>query len=219
MSVSAPAPLRLTGVTAGAGAAGAARTVQGMNEAHLRLCASPEWAAYVAGELLPWALARATLGGDVLELGPGPGRSTDVLRRQVTRLTAVEVDGALARALAARLAGSNVTVVHADATALPFPDARFSAATSFTMLHHVPTVPLQDRVLAEVRRVLRPGGLFVGADGTDTPERRALHADDVFLPCAPAGLRDRLAAAGFVVVSVEVRGDRFCFRATAPGLG
>ena len=61
-----------------------------MNEAHLRICASPEWAAYVESEFLPWALQQADLGDEVLEVGPGPGLTTDVLRRQVPRLTAVE---------------------------------------------------------------------------------------------------------------------------------
>jgi hypothetical protein len=53
-----------------------------MNEAHLRICASPEWAAYVEPELLPWALQEAGLGDEVLEVGPGPGLTTDVLPRQ-----------------------------------------------------------------------------------------------------------------------------------------
>jgi Methyltransferase domain len=45
-------------------------------------------------------------------------------------------------------------------THLPFPDGRFSAALSFTMLHHVPSPSEQDRLLAELARVLswwRPG--------------------------------------------------------------
>src|ERR1700722_4573990 len=143
-----------------------------MNDAHLRICASPEWAAFVESELLPWVLAEQDLGDEVLEVGPGPGLTTDVLRRQVPRLTAVEIDERLARSLAGRLAGTNVTVLHADATALPFEDGQFSAATLFTMLHHVPSAALQDRMLAALRRVLRPGGLLAGTDGGETPAPR-----------------------------------------------
>jgi SAM-dependent methyltransferase len=90
-----------------------------MNEAHLRICASPEWAAYVESELLPWALGDAELGDEVLEVGPGPGLTTGVLRQRVPRLTAVEIDDRLAQALAERLAGRNVRVVHGDGTSLP----------------------------------------------------------------------------------------------------
>ena len=188
-----------------------------MNEAHLRICASPEWAAFVESELLPWVLAEADLGDEVLEVGPGPGLTTDVLRRQVPRLTAVEVDERLARALAGRLAGTNVTVLHADATALPFAARRFSAATLFTMLHHVPSAAQQDQMLAELRRVLRPGGVLAGTDSVETPARRELHVDDDYLPVDPATLAGRLAGAGFTRVTVEVEEDRFRFAATAPG--
>jgi SAM-dependent methyltransferase len=187
-----------------------------MNEAHLRICASPEWAAYVESELLPWALQEADLGDEVLEVGPGPGLTTDVLRRQVPRLTAVEIDERLASALAERMSGSNVDVVHGDGTRLPFDAGRFSAATLFTMLHHVPSEELQDKLLAEVRRVLRPGGLVVGSDGMATPARWELHQDDDYLPIDPAGLAARLTAAGFADPVVEVNDDRFRFMAAAP---
>src|SRR5438067_13048103 len=116
-----------------------------MNERHLQLCSRAEWAETVQSEILPWALGTRDLGDDVLEVGPGPGLTTDVLRKRVKRLTAVEIDDNLAAALAGRMAGFNVEVVHADGTALPFEDNRFSGATCFTMLHHVPTPEQQDQ--------------------------------------------------------------------------
>ena len=48
---------------------------------------------------MPWALGKRDLGDDVLEVGPGPGQTTEVLRHIVPRLTAVEVDESLAEAL------------------------------------------------------------------------------------------------------------------------
>ena len=191
-----------------------------MNERHLQLCASDEWGETVREFILPWSLGERSLGDDVLEVGPGPGRTTDVLRGFVPRLTAVEVDSELAARLAARLADSNVEVVHADGTALPFPDGRFSGATCFTMLHHVPSADLQDRILAELRRVLRPGGVLVGADSVDSPEFRELHVDDTCVPVDPDGLAARLSRAGFNDIEVEVSGPaerrRFRFAARAP---
>ena len=184
-----------------------------MNEEHLRLCASAEWAALVRDELLPWVLRNGELGNDVLEIGAGPGLVTDLLVEQGHRVTAVEIDEDLAAALRLRLAGQPVDVMTADASALPLPDGRFSSAACFTMLHHVPGRQLQDRALAEIARVLRSGGLLVGTDGEDTPARRALHVGDVFEPIDPAGLPDRLRSAGFLEALVDSNGDRLRFRA------
>ena len=191
-----------------------------MNEQHLKRCASAEWAETVEREILPWALGGRDLGDDILEVGPGPGLTTDVLRRSVKQLTAVEVDADLARALASRLSGYNVEVVHADGTALPLEHRRFSAATCFTMLHHVPSAEGQDRLLSELRRVLRPGGLLIGVDSLDRPEWRELHAGDICVPVEPETLADRLARAGFVEIEVERDSRepalRFRFAARAP---
>jgi len=190
-----------------------------MNQEHLRLCASAEWGATIQNDILPWALAGWDLGQDVLEIGPGPGLTTRVLAGLVPRLTAVEVDADLADALKTRMQGSNVEVLHADATALPFASGRFSGATCFTMLHHVPTPELQDRLFAEVRRVLRPGGVLVGVDSLPSPEWWALHADDICVPVDPDGLAARLERAGFaatdVAVSTPAPPRRFRFAARA----
>ena len=175
-----------------------------MNAEHLRLCASAEWAETVERDILPWVLGERQLGDDVLEVGPGPGLTTDVLRNRVLKLTAVEVDAALATNLAERMAGSNVDVVRADGTRLPFQDGRFSSATCFTMLHHVPSSDQQDQLLRELRRVLRPGGVLVGVDSVESPEWWALHVDDTCVPVDPEGFSTRLQTAGFVDVEVEL---------------
>jgi ubiquinone/menaquinone biosynthesis C-methylase UbiE len=190
-----------------------------MNAQHLKLCASVEWAELVEHVLLPWVVDGRQLGEEVLEVGAGPGLVTDALRPRVPRLVAVEVDQQLAAALGRRLSNSGVEVVQADATALPFHSHRFSAVACFTMLHHVPTVAMQDRMLREFRRVLRPGAILVGTDGMDTPRRREVHVGDVFLPVHPDLLPGRLRAAGFTDPDVEVGvgGDRFRFVATSLG--
>jgi ubiquinone/menaquinone biosynthesis C-methylase UbiE len=186
-----------------------------VNEEHLAICSSPEWARLVEDELLPWVLDGYELGDDLLEVGPGPGLTTDVLRRHAARVTAVELDSGLAAQLAARLAGTNVEVITADATRLPFPAGSFSAAACLTMLHHIPSAAQQDAALAELSRVLRAGGVLLGSDGLDTPERRRLHQDDIFVPVEPGSLADRLRGAGFSRAEVEVSGDRLRFAATA----
>ncbi len=174
-----------------------------MNEYHLNFCASDEWADALKQWILPGALEGVDLGDDVLEVGPGPGRTTDLLMGMVPRLTAVEVDESLATPLAARMAGTNVEVVHADATDMPFEDARFSGAVSFIMLHHVPTPEQQNALFAEVARVLRPGATFAGVDSPDTPEFRDMHVDDICNPIAADGFEARLLAAGFSSATVN----------------
>ena len=187
-----------------------------MNELHLELCSSDEWAETVQQHIIPWVLEGIAVGDDVLEIGPGPGRTTEVLRGLAPRVTAVEVDAGLAGALARRMAGSNVEVLHGDATRLSLPDGRFSAALSFTMLHHVPTTTLQDRLFAEAARVLRPGGVLAGVDSLDSEEFRQLHEGDICMPIVPDGLPERLAAAGFADVQVDTNPYAVRFRAAKP---
>jgi ubiquinone/menaquinone biosynthesis C-methylase UbiE len=185
-----------------------------MNKLHLEYCNSDEWADAVRRWIIPGALGGMSLGDDVLEIGPGPGRTTDVLREMASRLTAVEIDVELAEALRARMADTNVEVVQGDATALPFPDGRFSTALSFTMLHHVPSIAEQDRVFAEVARVLRPGGTFVEVDSKDGEAFRAMHIDDICVPLDPATLEGRLRAAGFAEARLEPNEYVIQFRAS-----
>jgi SAM-dependent methyltransferase len=175
-----------------------------VNSFHLQFCASPEWRQTIEETILPRALQGVDLGATVLEIGPGPGFTTDVLRRRVEHLTAVEVDVDLAQALAARLAGTNVDVVTGDAGALDFPDDHFSGAASFQMLHHIETDDEQNAVFRELARVLRPGGTLVAADGVENDATRAFHVDDIYNPIDPEDLRRRLAEAGFSTIEIGV---------------
>ena len=158
----------------------------------------------VREHILPGAIGDLDLGDDVLEVGPGYGATTDVLAESLPALTAVEIDDELAAMLTDRFAArDNVTIVRGDATDLDLPDGRFSGAASFTMLHHVPTVELQDRLFAEVARVLRRGAPFVCGDSKASPELEAHHEDDTYNPVDPEGLEARLHAAGFTDVAIR----------------
>ena len=178
-----------------------------MNPDHLAVCASDEWREMVHDVILPWALGDTDLGDHLLEVGPGFGVTTEVLRARVGRLTAVEIDADLAAGLTDRVDGANVAIVQGDASTLPFPDARFTGATSFAMLHHVPAPAIQDRLFAELARVLIPGGVLVASDSIASPELAAFHDDDIYVPIDPADLGPRLAKAGFV--EAEVRSNEF----------
>jgi SAM-dependent methyltransferase len=177
------------------------------------MCASAHWQKTVETQILPWVLDGVELGADVLEVGPGPGLTTDLLRTRVSRLTCVEIDDRLAASLRRRMAGGNVTVLHEDATALSLADAAFDSAVCFTMLHHVPSVALQDRLLGEVARVLRPGGIFAGVDSRYSRAFGLLHLFDTMVVVDPRTFPRRLEAAGFGDVDVEVNARAFRFRA------
>ncbi|KAA0112198.1 class I SAM-dependent methyltransferase [Mycolicibacterium sp. P1-5] len=174
-----------------------------MNEAH-EVCGSDEWRQFMREQILPWVLGDADLGDDVLEVGPGFGAVTDVLSTAVPQVTCVEIDEKLAALLTERFSAvPSVQIVRGDATALGFPDGRFSGAACFTMLHHVPTAELQDRLFGEVARVLRPGALLVASDSIGSEGMEAAHEGDTYNPIDPTGLADRLAAAGFERITVR----------------
>ncbi len=187
-----------------------------MNRAHGIVCSSGWWARTVERELLPWGLAGVDLGEDVLEIGPGFGATTRVLARRPGSLTVVELSERYCRHLRQALDG-DVEIVQADATAMPFPDGRFSGVVCFTMLHHIPSAELQDRLLGEVARVLRPGGVFAGTDSLGTGRAfKLLHVGDTLVPVGPDGLPARLQAAGLREPQVKKGGRSFRFSARKP---
>lgn len=187
-----------------------------MNRFHRWYCRSGHWRRIVEERLLPWVLDGVDLGAEALEIGPGPGLTTAVLARTVPHLSAVEIDPELAAALRARTDPQRVTVVTADATQLPFDDASFTGAVCFTMLHHVPTRALQDRLLAEAARVLKPGATFAGSDSRPGPLFRLAHLRDTMTLVDPDTFADRLQRAGFTAPRVETSPHQLRFRATRP---
>jgi SAM-dependent methyltransferase len=190
-----------------------------MNIFHRWYCNSEGWRNTLTRYGIPWALGDADLGDDVLEIGPGPGMSTDWLRERVARLTSIEIDHKLAQSLTERMAGTNVTVVEGDATDMPCPDNSFSAAVCFTMLHHVPSSELQDSLLTQAHRVLRPGALFLGSDSTPSLRWRLYHVFDDCMPVDPDAFGARLERAGFAetVVDWNRQYNTFRFRARKAG--
>lgn len=191
-----------------------------MNENHLALLATEDWRNVLRDLVFPFAFKGgkpSDLGGDALEVGPGPGLTTDLLLEELPRLTAIELDPELADALSARTDPARLTVVHGDAAAMPFESGRFSGAASFTMLHHVPDAAGQDRLFTEVCRVLRPGGVFVASDSAASDELAAFHEGDIYNPVEPATLEARLLRAGFERVEVRVvPGRAWAVRAFKP---
>jgi SAM-dependent methyltransferase len=97
------------------------------------------------------------LAGTVVEIGFGSGLNVPFYPADVTAVAAVEPSDVAWRLAGRRLVGSEVPVVRAgvDGQSLPLPDGTFDAALSTWTLC---TIPDAAAALAEVRRVLRPGG-------------------------------------------------------------
>ena len=149
-------------------------------------------------------------GQTVLELGPGPGYYTIEASRMVGesgRILCVDLQPGMLELLARRLsenAVANAEMIVADATRLPLADACVDLAFLVTVLGEVPDRPA---ALAELRRVLKPGGTLAFTETLGDP-------DYVF----QGSLRDLGRAMGFQEVSCdpEFLGYTMCFRAPVP---
>jgi SAM-dependent methyltransferase len=186
----------------------------GVNRFHRYYCASRGWAHLVQTTLVPAVLQGTELGRRVLEIGPGPGLTTEVLAGTAPELTAIEIDPKLAKATHRRVPAARI--VQADATRMPFADRTFSAVVCLTMLHHLPVPELQDRLFAEVHRVLVPGGVFCGSDNPGRGLKfRLIHLGDNRTIVDPGTLGGRLRDAGFEQARIRT-GSRIVFHAHRP---
>lgn len=159
-----------------------------------------------ARALNPWLEERLTPGGLVLDLGCGRGYWLEHLAQQGVAAVGLERDVERARQAAA-----HGPVACGDAVHLPLRDAGVALVWCIHVLHHLPDPP---RVLAEVRRVLRPGGTLVLAESVeDNPLLRfgrRVHASwdgvGIHARFTARSLLDDVAAAGLDVVDHRQHG-------------
>lgn len=187
-----------------------------MNRLHRWYCSSGHWKQITHDKVLPWGLRNIRLGDHVLEVGPGPGISTEWLHSRVGNLACLEKDAKLADDLARRMRDTNVDVRCGDATSMPYPKASFSAIVSFTMLHHIPSRDLQDCFFAEAYRVLKPGGTLVAVDSLPSLLMSLFHIGDTMVLVPPDTVSIRLSEVGFDDIEIEVNDSRFRFSARRP---
>ena len=136
---------------------------------------------YDATRRLSPEAARATLDilsvefrprGRCLEIGVGTGRLALPLFRAGVDLIGLDLSAPMLRRLIHNAGGRPpFPLVRGDATALPFPDTAFDAALVAHVLH---LIPGWERALAELVRVVRPGGSVVAVIGRFSPDLRAI---------------------------------------------
>jgi len=100
-------------------------------------------------------------GGRALEVGCGRGVGSEIILDlfNADHVDAFDLDPDMVRRACKRLArrGEQTRIWQGDATAIDVPDDTYDAVFDFAIIHHVPR--WRD-ALAEIRRVLKPGGRF-----------------------------------------------------------
>jgi ubiquinone/menaquinone biosynthesis C-methylase UbiE len=176
-----------------------------MNRMEHFFCSTSLWQSMTHRFLLPWVLSGARLGNHVLEVGAGYGAATGHLLKLAPRVTSLEYDPRLLEKLRAKHQCAELTTLRGDAARLPFADQSFSSAVAILVLHHLKSRELQDRALAEVHRVLCPGGSFFAFEINDGWIHRLAHYRSTFTPVTPGSAFARLTQAGFSKISVDFR--------------
>jgi ubiquinone/menaquinone biosynthesis C-methylase UbiE len=149
----------------------------------------------------------AQAAGATIEIGAGTGANLAHFPPAVTRLCLVEPDPSMRKRLRLRASGRQVEIVDARAESLPFPDGSFdTAVVTFALCSVTDT----GSALAEIARVLRPGGRLLFLEHVRDTDPKMAHKQDhpVFLyswiGCHPN--RDTLTAisrAPFEVTAVR----------------
>ena len=103
----------------------------------------------------------------VLEIGAGGGYYAQPLSRLVRRFIALDLQAAMLRRLRQKAVGGHLLLVQADATELPVAERSIDLVLAITVLGEVPSA---ESTVAEVRRVLRPGGVFSVSEHWPDPD-------------------------------------------------
>jgi ubiquinone/menaquinone biosynthesis C-methylase UbiE len=164
--------------------------------------------------LANWGLSYLSLADDARVLDCGCGGGANLLRLLATApagkvcgIDYSDVSVNLSReTCAAQIQAGQVEVVQGDVGALPFDDGTFDAATAFETVYFWPDFA---GALAQIKRVLKPGGvLFIcnESDGSSEKDQAIAEQIDVMTLYTPAQLKDAVREAGFA--NLRVMHDR-----------
>ena len=143
---------------------------------------------------------------ELLELGCGSGGFLAGQADRVQRVAGIDLSdiqvGLARKRLDERIAAGTAEIVHGDAAALPWPDASFTVVTCMSVFEAFPDPA---KVVAEVFRVLRPGGRAVLNIGERVPAGTQTHRilnDNVWV-WAEDDVRHMVEQAGFTDVTIQ----------------
>lgn len=102
-------------------------------------------------------------GSRVLDVATGTGSQALAFAEQAGEVVGIDLSEAMLRVARRKNRFSNVTFQRADAVKLPFGDGSFDAACVSFALHEMPA-SIRDRVVREMARVTKPGGVAVVVD-------------------------------------------------------
>jgi ubiquinone/menaquinone biosynthesis C-methylase UbiE len=144
-------------------------------------------------------LVQLSSGDHVLDIGCGPGAAARIASRRGAEVTGVD-PAAVMLGTARRLTrpARSVTWVEGVAEALPLSDGAATVAWSLASVHHWPRL---DEGLAEVRRVLQPGGRFLVMERRTRPGAKGL-ASHGWTRDQAERFAEMCRGAGFVDVAV-----------------
>lgn len=157
----------------------------------------------------------------VLDVGFGQGRTASVLLRDGHRVIGVDASPTMVKQATARNRAAcrdgRATLRHGDGISIPFPDAIADAAIT---VHTIYFMPDPATTLAEIARVLRPGGtLAIACRTSDTPTAAWIDPDVYRIPSA-CQVMDMLHTAGFNQLDHQPgdssNRDIHCFAARLP---
>jgi SAM-dependent methyltransferase len=174
---------------------------------------APEYfAAYKIRDLHDLSIAAGLSGGvqRILDFGAGIGESVSHMRQRFggAELTCVDVSLKSLHIGVGRF-GGEASFLAFDGRRLPFADGAFDCIFSACVFHHIEPA-LHVGILAELRRVLRPGGLIAiyehnPLNPLTVQAVRTCEFDDSAILLRAGQLRARLAAAGFAQPRVRYR--------------
>jgi len=179
-------------------------------------CSSSLWRYISRRRVLPWIISGTRLGDRLLEIGAGYGAATAFLQERVTHVTSLEYDGNSLARLRKFTNGLPGAAVQGDASNLPFANQSFTSAVAILVLHHLKSRELQNQAFAEAFRVLRPGGVFLAAEISESWIHHVGHIGSTYTPVAPGSVFARLSKVGFTRVSVDFRAGGFRISANRP---